>query len=92
MASPGYPRLMISFVVCPAKMGFASTRQRNRHFQDHGVDFGAGTPEQYEQMAETFLMAPIVATLIECRRPQGEYYKVRSTDGNLWSDRQQQRY
>jgi len=37
-------------------MAFVNSRQLNRHFAEHGAEFGAMTPQDYEQMAEIFLI------------------------------------
>lgn len=53
-------------------MPFDPTDRANllQHFQDHGKDFGATTPEEYEAMADRFMArTPIVPPLYECTRP-----------------------
>jgi hypothetical protein len=35
---------------------FANRSLLQRHFEDHGADFGAATPEEYERQARTFLV------------------------------------
>ena len=48
---------------------FKSVMKRKIHFIRHGHEFGAATPEQYEQMAEAFMMGPMNADTHECLRP-----------------------
>jgi len=51
--------------------GFESLVQLNRHFGEHGNDFGASNPADYEQMADTFLSGDKPETVHECARPGG---------------------
>jgi pyocin large subunit-like protein len=42
------------------------------HFGEHGKDFGAATPEEYEAMADGFMnRQPVIPPLYECIRPNG---------------------
>jgi hypothetical protein len=52
-------------------MPFASAFERAIHFKKHGHEFGAATELQYEQMADTFMVAPMALTVRECVRPNG---------------------
>jgi hypothetical protein len=49
---------------------FASSQLRASHFSDHGSDFGAKSPAEYEQQASTFLDGPKSANTLEKIRPQ----------------------
>jgi len=51
--------------------GFESIAQLKRHFQEHGDDFGASNPDDYEQMADTFLGGDKPDTVLECPRSGG---------------------
>jgi pyocin large subunit-like protein len=51
--------------------GFESVAQLNRHFSEHGDDFGASNPNEYEQMADDFLGVDKPQTVHECARPGG---------------------
>jgi len=51
--------------------GFESVQQLNRHFQEHGGDFGASNASEYEDMADTFLGASPATTVHECIRRCG---------------------
>ncbi len=51
--------------------GFESVAQLNRHFSEHGSDFGASNPSEYEQMADTFLGVVRPDTVLECPRSRG---------------------
>lgn len=43
-----------------------------QHFEDHGSDFGATTPEEYEAMADHFMTrCPVDPPLYECTRENG---------------------
>jgi hypothetical protein len=56
--------------------GFLNDRQRARHFQEHGADFGAADAKEYEQIADTFLGGPApLGSSRECTRRMGD--KVR---------------
>jgi hypothetical protein len=51
--------------------GFESIAQLNRHFQEHGDDFGASNPSEYEEMADVFLSQEKLETVHECVRVSG---------------------
>lgn len=51
--------------------GFVSIAQLNRHFQEHGGDFGASDASDYERMADAFLGGIKAATVHECVRQSG---------------------
>jgi hypothetical protein len=53
-------------------MAFVNSRQLSRHFAEHGMDFGARTQEEYEQMAEIFLTAAQRPSVVQCRRKTGD--------------------
>src|SRR5208283_5038134 len=56
--------------------GFLNPRQRSRHFNEHGADFGASDANEYEQFADRFLSgAAPVGSVQECTRRKGD--KVR---------------
>lgn len=52
--------------------GFLNQKQLLRHFEQHGTDFGASNAQEYEQMADAFLGAPLSSTVHECRRRDGD--------------------
>lgn len=52
--------------------GFLNARQRNRHFAEHGADFGASNAVDYEASADLFLGGAAPAGVKECRRKQGD--------------------
>ena len=62
---------------------FESIRQRNRHFQEHGDDFGASNASEYEQMADAFLVGSRTTTVHECIRPNGMKVRYDSADEAL---------
>jgi pyocin large subunit-like protein len=51
--------------------GFESVAQLNRHFGEHGHDFGASNPTEYEEMADIFLGGDKPEATHECARPGG---------------------
>lgn len=63
------------------------------HFANHGEDFGATTPQEYEAMADNFMTKPRTLTIRECiRQPGGilcrydlatEEYGVMDTGGRV---------
>jgi len=53
------------------RVPFKSVMKRNIHFTRHGHEFGVGTPEQYEQMADAFMLGPMNADTSERVRPNG---------------------
>jgi len=69
--------------------GFESVQQLNRHFQEHGNDFGASNPNEYEQLADAFLGKGTTATVHECTRRCGmklRYDPVDESFGIIGSD------
>jgi hypothetical protein len=52
--------------------GFLNTRQLNRHFAEHGADFGASNSTDYELMADKFLGGSKPAGTHECTRSKGD--------------------
>jgi hypothetical protein len=51
--------------------GFESIQQLRRHFGEHGDDFRASNPEEYEQMADAFLGGNKPEGVHECVRRCG---------------------
>lgn len=51
--------------------GFESLAQLNRHFSEHGDDFGASSAKEYEDMADIFLGGDKPTTVYECVRSGG---------------------
>ena len=51
--------------------GFESLEQLNRHFSEHGADFGASNPNEYEELADAFLGETKPAHVHECMRQSG---------------------
>jgi hypothetical protein len=45
--------------------------KRDIHFVRHGHEFGLATPEEYERMADLFMLGPMNADTHECPRPNG---------------------
>jgi len=52
--------------------GFLNLRQLNRHFQEHGADFGASDASNYEAQADVFLGEPRTSGVHECTRKKGD--------------------
>lgn len=55
--------------------GFVNLRQRDRHFSEHGADFGASNAKDYEVSADLFLGGTASSSVHECTRRAGD--KVR---------------
>ncbi len=55
-----------------ATKGFLNTRQLNRHFSEHGADFGASNITDYQEMADVFLGGSKAAYVEECTRSKGD--------------------
>lgn len=53
-------------------MAFVNARQLGLHFGKHGAEFGAGSPQEYEQLADIFLVGALRASVHECRRAGGD--------------------
>jgi pyocin large subunit-like protein len=51
--------------------GFESLRETNRHYQEHGDDFGFPNPEAYEDAADLFLGGAKPLDVYECTRRCG---------------------
>lgn len=56
----------------PFTLGFASQAHLIDHFDQHGADFGAATPAEYEARADTFLGGPMRPGTQEGRRKNGD--------------------
>src|SRR5262245_42404810 len=52
--------------------GFFGPTQLCGHFQEHGADFGCKTAQQYEALADAFLTDPLLPTVKQCVRAQGD--------------------
>jgi hypothetical protein len=62
-------------------MPFASLYKRAIHFTRHGAEFGAATPEEYEQMADAFMFGLRDHDTRECFRVAD---KLRFKDSNRY--------
>ena len=51
--------------------GFESLVELNRHFSEHGADFGASNAKQYEELADAFLGGSKSEDVRECVRQNG---------------------
>lgn len=51
--------------------GFESLVQLNRHFSEHGSDFGASSAREYEELADVFLGGAKPVHVHECARQCG---------------------
>lgn len=52
--------------------GFASARQLNRHFVEHGSDFAVRDAKEYEEFADKFLGGAKPMHVLECIRKHGD--------------------
>jgi len=52
--------------------GFVNARQLNRHFSEHGADFGASNARDYKDLADQFLGSTLSAGVHECKRKRGD--------------------
>lgn len=52
--------------------GFLNARQANRHFSQHGADFGASNAKEYEELADVFLGQVLPPDVHECKRKRGD--------------------
>jgi pyocin large subunit-like protein len=52
--------------------GFVNQIQLNRHFVEHGADFGASNAQEYEEAADAFLAGTMHVTTRECTRTKGD--------------------
>jgi hypothetical protein len=50
---------------------FSNVMNRDIHFWRHGWEFGVATAEEYERMADAFMMGQMNADTQECIRPNG---------------------
>ena len=74
----------------PYTLGFASAAHCQRHFLDHGRDFGAQSVIEYLEMADRFLGVAADAGIFECQRKDGcilRYGKITGEFGILSRDR-----
>ncbi len=56
----------------PFTNGFTNSKQLQRHFVDHGTEFGAVTAEEYEALADSFLGGQLREGVRECKRQRGD--------------------
>lgn len=62
-----------------------------RHFVRHGEEFGAATADEYERLADAFLMEPLRDGALECTRkgdlirfdPRTNEFGIRATQGHI---------
>src|SRR5207249_1955029 len=52
--------------------GFLNANQLNRHYAEHGTDFGASNALEYEMLADAFLGGVKPAHVHECERSRGD--------------------
>ncbi len=45
------------------------------HYAKHGADFPGSDDKRYEELAETFLLGPSRAGLLECKRRGGDFLR-----------------
>src|ERR1017187_7990732 len=50
-------------------MPFVNSWERKIHFSKHGHEFGVGTEEEYELMADSFMFGGMTHPTQECTRP-----------------------
>lgn len=59
-----------SYTVAPERAKFASGARRERHFRDHGKQFGSRTSRAYEQRAARFMGGQTRAGVMQGTRPR----------------------
>jgi pyocin large subunit-like protein len=74
---------------------FKQRHQLDRHFVRHGEEFNVTTAEEYERLADAFLLGPLRQGAMECIRPRDgaslrfdpntAEYGVLSEDGYVWT-------
>jgi pyocin large subunit-like protein len=62
-------------------MAFCNSRQLNRHFTEHGAEFGAATAQEYQLMADAFLLGPRSPSTLQCIRTRGDLIRFDPTTG-----------
>ena len=55
--------------------GFRSAALLNEHYEKHGGEFGRITKQQYLTLAQDLRDAPVSNTILEDRRPNGQFSK-----------------
>lgn len=55
-------------MICDAVMPFCSAWERDTHFAKHGHEFGARDAQEYEVMADAFLLGALPLDAQECLR------------------------
>lgn len=63
--------------------GFADSTKLNGHFRDHGGDFGATTPQEYEQEAINFLSGTPSADELQLKRTNGDIVRWNKATGEF---------
>jgi pyocin large subunit-like protein len=62
-------------------MAFSNARQLSRHFAEHGAEFGAATIQDYERLANSFLLGPPSPTMLQCKRQKGDLIRFDTDTG-----------
>src|SRR5713226_6867877 len=63
---------MISRGMALRTKGFLNFRQLNRHFNEHGADFGTSNAREYEESADAFLGGALPSNIHQCTRKGGD--------------------
>ncbi len=58
-------------VIAHPEVGFHSRQRLEEHFEKHGAEFGAGSPEQYLKLAQTLRDRPAGGAVLEAVRDDG---------------------
>jgi hypothetical protein len=54
------------------QMPFCNSLERDTHFERHGAEVGAIDAEDYERMADNFVLGPREADAMDCTRQDGD--------------------
>ena len=73
--------MLLALVLSASGPGFRSTAQFDEHYQKHGSEFGKISPADYLRLAQELRDAPAGGTILEARRPDGEFSRFDKRHG-----------
>jgi pyocin large subunit-like protein len=65
--------LVFGLLLYASGPGFRSQARFDEHYQKHGAEFGTISPAEYLRLAQELRDAPVGGSILEARRPNGEF-------------------
>jgi len=73
--------LLAALILLAAGPGFPSQRAFAEHYQKHGREFGAISPQEYLRMAQELRDAPVGGPVLEALKPAGVFTRFDRRSG-----------